>query len=273
MLVKESTVGADEVNVKKVKGQESPETVEGRIEEMERKLDRLRSLYESFFMGVERAPPNTPRRELNRLMLETQQVQIGNASMRFRFQALMQRWVVLTAYWNRTLREIEAGTYRRDLARAQRHLAEKGGGAMTEQDAINLGIPASRAKAFVERQQKMSAARAARAGAAAQAAPAGAAAPAPPAGAAPPRTPPTAKPSSLPGISDPDLESVYRRYLETHRKVNDPRPPLTLDNIRDRLSKQLPKIMAEKNCRKVTLDVAVEDGKVRLKAWPVVDKN
>jgi hypothetical protein len=267
VLVKESTVGADEVNVKKVKGQDPPETVEGRIEEMERKLDRLRSLYESFFMGVERAPPNTPRRELNRLMLETQQVQIGNASMRFRFQALMQRWVVLTAYWNRTLREIEAGTYRRDLARAQRHLAEKGGGAMTEQDAINLGIPASRAKAFVDRQQKMSAARAARAGAAAPAAPAGAAAAPPPAPLAAPR------PSSLPGISDPDLENVYRRYLETHRKVNDPRPPLTLDNIRDRLSKQLPKIMAEKNCRKVTLDVAVEDGKVRLKAWPVIDKN
>jgi hypothetical protein len=28
-------------------------------------------------------------------------------------------------------------------------------------------------------------------------------------------------------------------------------------------------VLAEKNCRRVSLDVAVEDGKVRLKAWPV----
>src|SRR4051794_32289574 len=129
-------------------------------------MERLRTLYESFFLGVERQPPNVPRREMNRLMLELQQDPISNSSMRFRFQTLMQRWVLFTAYWNRTLREIEAGTYRRDLARAQRHLAEKGG-VMTEQEAINIGIPAVRAKAFVERQQRMASQRTSRADAAA----------------------------------------------------------------------------------------------------------
>ena len=39
-----------------------------------------------------------------------QQIPIGNASMRFRFQTLLQRWVLMTTYWNRTLREIESGT-------------------------------------------------------------------------------------------------------------------------------------------------------------------
>src|SRR5262245_33323689 len=106
-------------------------------------------------MGVERMPPNVPRRELNRLVLETQQVPIHNASLRFRFQGILQRWVLLTTYWNRTLREIEAGTYRRDLAKAQRHLAERGG-VITEEDAIRLGIPAARARAFVARQQRLS---------------------------------------------------------------------------------------------------------------------
>src|SRR3954447_13843717 len=110
---------------KAAKAPETAEALEDRIGEMERKLDRLRGLYESFFMGIERAPPNVPRREMNRLILEMQQVPIGNASLRFRFQSIMQRWVLFTAYWNRTMREIEAGTYRRDLARAQRHLADK----------------------------------------------------------------------------------------------------------------------------------------------------
>jgi hypothetical protein len=241
--------------VKKLaKGADTPESIEGRIGEMERKLDRLRALYESFFMGVERAPPNVARHELNRLTLEMQQEPISNASLRFRFQTVIQRWVLLTAYWNRTLREIESGTYRRDLARAQRHLADKGR-ALTEQEAIAIGIPAGRARAFAERQQKLQAGRDQRAGR-------------PPAPVNVP-VPAAAATAAIPGVADPDLDKVYRLYMEAHRKTNDPRPALTLDKIRDRLRVQIPKVLADKNCRRVTLDVAVEDGKVRLKAWPV----
>jgi hypothetical protein len=227
------------------------EALEQRIGEIERKLDRMRALYESFFMGIERAPPNVPRRELNRLILELQQIQIGNASLRFRFQAIMQRWVLFTSYWNRTMREIESGTYRRDVARAQRHMAEKGG-VLSEQEAIALGIPAARARAFVERQQKMRA----RIGKGAAPAPIAAKTPAPP---------------PVAGISDRDIDDVYRRYLETHKRVGDPRPAPTLEKIRERLRAQIPRVMAERNCNRVKLDVAVEDGKVRLKAWPVND--
>ncbi len=108
-------------------------------------------LYETFFSGVERQPPNAPRRELNRLMLETQQMQIRNAALRFRFQSLSQRWILMTTYWNRTLREIEAGTYRKDVAKVSRRLAQKGA-PLTEQEAVALGIPASRARALVARQ-------------------------------------------------------------------------------------------------------------------------
>jgi hypothetical protein len=250
-------------SVKKLaKGADTPESIEARIGEMERKLDRLRGLYESFFMGIERAPPNVPRRDMNRLLLEMQQEPISNASLRFRYQAIMQRWVLMTAYWNRTLREIESGTYRRDVARAQRHLAEKGR-ALTEQEAIAIGIPAGRAKAFAERQQKMQALRDGRGARVAGTAPSPAAAPSP--------APVAARPAPVPGLSDPDLENVYRRYREAHEKARDPRPALTLEKIRERLRVQIPKVLADKNCRRVTLDVAVEDGKVRLKAWPVND--
>jgi hypothetical protein len=245
------------------KGADTPESIEGRIGEMERKLDRLRGLYESFFMGIERAPPNVPRREMNRLILEMQQEPISNASLRFRFQAIMQRWVLMTAYWNRTMREIESGTYRRDVARAQRHLAEKGR-ALTEQEAIAVGIPAARARAFVDRQQKMQSFREGRASRLA-----GGSAAATEASAVPKTPPPLTTAPPVPGVSDGDIESVYRRYMEAHRHSQDPRPALTLDKIRERLRTQIPKVLADKNCRRVTLDVAVEEGKVRLKAWPV----
>jgi len=124
--------------------------IEARLGEMEHKMDRLRSMYESFFMGMERIPPDTARREMNRMMLEMQQVSIVASALRFRFQSLSQRWVLQSTYWNRTLREIEAGTFRRDVARTQRHLAERGG-VITEAEALALGIPKSRVKAFVAR--------------------------------------------------------------------------------------------------------------------------
>jgi hypothetical protein len=281
------TAAADEGRwvAKKLTKSDGAEALDARIGEIERKLDRLRGLYESFFIGVERAPPNVPRREMNRLILELQQEPISNSSLRFRFQTIQQRWVLFTAYWNRTLREIEMGTFRRDLARAQRHLADKGG-VISEQEAIALGIPAPRAKAFAERQQRLAAARAGNAPAQPAAAPAAtaagpdAAAPAATATANRPAAGPAASKApapraaaepAIPGVTDADISALYRRYVDTHRKTGDPKPPLTLDKIRERLRTQIPKVLAERNCRRVTLEVAVEGGKVRLRAWPVVE--
>lgn len=317
---------------------DSPQAIEARLVEIERKLDRLRALYESFFLGVERAPPNVPRTELNRMILETQQVLINNASLRFRFQSLMQRWVLLTTYWNRTLREIEAGTYRRDMAKAQKQLAAKGG-VLTEADAIALGIPAGRVKAFVERQQQLAVRRRdtpmtgpptdmdeashsssgspgssglpASPGAPTSPGPTGpgptgatdpsgatpeplpfeltpapvmvrTAAPPPPrpASASPPaaqRAAPLAVPSAspgaspgagVPGVSEEKVRAFFQRYVEAHVKSVGAPPKVTLDQMREKLRRDLPKVLEEKRCRALDLEVAVVDGKVKLKARP-----
>jgi hypothetical protein len=132
---------------------QSSEAIAARVDDLERKMERLRALYESFFLGVERRPPVVPRQELNRLMLELQQVAIRNAALRVRFQSVSQRWTLLVTYWNRTLREIESGTYRRDLQKAYRRIAARGE-AMSEAEATALGVPASRAKAFVAQQNR-----------------------------------------------------------------------------------------------------------------------
>jgi hypothetical protein len=235
----------------------SVESLDARLEELERKMDRLRVLYENFFMGVDRTPPNVPRRDLNRLVLEMQQTPIKNATMRFRFQTLLQRWVLLTTYWNRTLREIEMGTYRRDLDRANRHLAAKGGAPMTEDEALRLGIPATRAKAFVARHNQQAAARAG--------APPAATSPAPAAAA----VRPALAPQALPGLREGALEDFYQRYVKAHTDAVGAPPKASLEQMRAKLQKDLPKILAQQNCARVELDVAVDSGKVRLRARPV----
>ena len=238
--------------------QGSPEAITARLEEMERKVDRLRAIYETFFSGVERQPPNAPRRELNRLMLEMQQMQIRNAALRFRFQSLSQKWTLMTTYWNRTLREIEAGTYRKDVAKVSRRLAQKGA-PLTEQEAVALGIPASRARALVARQE--AARRAARRPMALRR-PSGA--PREPAARAGQQPAPAApRPSGVPGFSEDDLAALHRRYDEAARTTDRPAP--TLEQLRDRLAKHVPQMIAHLGTEKVEFDVVVKDGRAVLR--------
>jgi hypothetical protein len=243
--------------------QGSPEAIAARLEEMERKIDRLRALYETFFSGVDRQPPNAPRRELNRMMLETQQIQIRNAALRFRFQSLSQKWTLMTTYWNRTLREIEAGTYRKDVAKVSRRLAQKGS-PLTEQEAVALGIPASRARALVARQEARGG-RPAAAGAAAasraQESPAAQPETAPPPITAP--TPAAPRPSGVPGFSEDELAALHRRYDEAARTTDRPAP--TLDQLRDRLAQHVPQMIAHLGAEKVEFDVVVKDGRAVLR--------
>jgi len=241
----------------------SREGIEARLEEMEHKLERMRGLYESFFMGVERSPPEVLRRELNRQILEMQQVPISNASLRFRYQALTQRWVLLITYWNRTMREIESGTLSRDLAKARRRMAEKGSSAITLEEALAMGIPASRAKAFVARQQAAQERRTAGHGK-----PASSLGPEP-VTASPA---PVSAEAPLPGLAEADLQEAYRRYVDAHRRAGTAGPPPSIDKLRQRLSKQLPQVLASNNCSQVRLEVSVEGDKVRLRAWPLTDK-
>ena len=250
----------------------SREGIEARLEEMERKLERMRGLYESFFMGVERTPPNTLRRDLNRQILEMQQVPIGNASLRFRYQALTQRWVLLVTYWNRTMREIESGTLSRDLAKARRHMSQKGTSTLSVEDALAMGIPANRAKAFVARQQMESDKRAKSGAPAPAKSPAVRESPTP---VSPSPSPESVgrPPMPLPGLTEADLQDSYRRYLEVHSKLAGGKPPPSLEKMRERLAKQLPQVLESHRCSRVRLEVAVDGDKVRLRAWPIVDKN
>jgi hypothetical protein len=256
------------------------EGIEARLGEMEKKMDRLRSMYESYFMGMERVPPNTPRREMNRMVLEMQQVAISNSALRFRFQSLSQKWVLQTTYWNRTMREIEAGTFRRDMARTQRHLAERGG-MITEEEALALGIPKNRVKAFVARQQrrttkKSSGEHRAMLGPGATAAPPAPRSSPPPIPASARRSPspdattPAAPP--LTGLADGDFEGAYQRYVEAHQALGIEAQAVSKEKLRLRLGRQLPKILEEQQCDRVRLEIAVEEGKVRVRAWPAESK-
>ncbi len=96
------------------------------LREFELRLDRLKILYEQYFMGIEKVEPHTARKEVTRRLLELSQRSWRNAATRYRFNALNQKYGVYTTYWSRTLRAIENGTYYRSIVKAGREAIKKG---------------------------------------------------------------------------------------------------------------------------------------------------
>lgn len=95
------------------------------VEDLEKKVERLRALYEQYFMGIERTEPGVLRHDVERQFRALRRERCPNTAQRFRFQTLIQRYTTLSAYWQRTCRAIEEGTYQPHILRAQRRIARE----------------------------------------------------------------------------------------------------------------------------------------------------
>ncbi|HLK39835.1 MAG TPA: MXAN_5187 C-terminal domain-containing protein [Polyangiaceae bacterium] len=98
--------------------------VEKLVGELEIAVDRLRSLYEQYFMGIEKLEPTVPRKDVDRRIHTLRKEQIRNTAQRFRFQMVLQRYNTYQTHWQRICREIENGTYKRHLLKANQRFAD-----------------------------------------------------------------------------------------------------------------------------------------------------
>ncbi|MDB4968007.1 MAG: hypothetical protein JWN44_3696 [Myxococcales bacterium] len=96
------------------------------LHELGNKIERLKTLYEQYFMGIEKMEPQVARKEVTRVMLTLQQQYIRNTALRFKFNTMLQKWNIYITYWNRVLREIENGTYVKHLQKAKRKAQKEG---------------------------------------------------------------------------------------------------------------------------------------------------
>lgn len=90
------------------------------INELETRVERLRALYEQYFLGIERLEPTVPRKDVDRRIWQLRREKIRNTAKRFRLQTIIQRYNTFQQYWQRICREIERGTYRRHVLKAER---------------------------------------------------------------------------------------------------------------------------------------------------------
>jgi len=100
-----------------------PKDFEALLGDVESRLDRLRSLYEQYFQGIERTEPVVPRKEVDRRLVLLMRNQPRNTAMRFRYQMIVQKYTTYQVYWRRIVRQIEEGTYHPHVVRARARMA------------------------------------------------------------------------------------------------------------------------------------------------------
>ncbi len=230
----------------------SPDTKD--LNQFESELEKLKVVFEQYFVGVEKKPPTDKLEELRKFLRnKILRVKSNNTGYKFRRQSLEQKFVTLSTYWQRVLTEIEEGRYVRLVKRAQLHEKQKAEYAdeAAKKRIINEAIKKGQSVAEALKNWE-----AQKSGGGAEAPPGEAPKP------AAPRPPPGQ--SGVPAASP--IDRLHEAYMAARSKTgegNVDRAAFTA-----MIQKQIPAIKQKFNCKSVEFKVVVEDGKTKLKAIP-----
>lgn len=89
----------------------SNKEIEELLHQLTKQTDRLKVMYEQYFMGIQKVPPAQLHRDVERRLRELTQLNIRNTALRFRLANIKQKYGSYNSYWKRTMRQIEQGTY------------------------------------------------------------------------------------------------------------------------------------------------------------------
>ena len=77
-------------------------------------FEALRTLYEQYFAGVEKLQPLRKRDAFERALRTSKLGSATKPTVRFKFGTIQQRFASYRNYWDRVLRQIEEGTFKRE---------------------------------------------------------------------------------------------------------------------------------------------------------------
>lgn len=93
---------------------------------LEIKLNQLKLDYEKYFLGTRPTEPAQLRSEVQKTVIKMSNTRITNSAIRFKFNSLNGRYQAFKRQWDTVLRQIEAGTYKRHVFKANLHDRERG---------------------------------------------------------------------------------------------------------------------------------------------------
>lgn len=93
---------------------------------LENKVKALKMEYEQYFAGSRPREPAIPRAEIQKTIVRQLSTPIQNTAQRFRFNSINQRFQTYKRQWDTILRQIDQGTYKRHVFKADLHDRERG---------------------------------------------------------------------------------------------------------------------------------------------------
>ena len=85
---------------------------------LEHKLNALKLDYERYFLGTRPREPVMARQEVQKTVITWANTPIQNTAVRFKFNSINSRYQAMKRQWDNILRQMEAGTYKRDVFKA-----------------------------------------------------------------------------------------------------------------------------------------------------------
>ena len=240
-MKKQRVLSASSLDAKDTRSE--AETLVERCTELEADIAELWAKYEQFFLGVERRPPSDAHERIKREVTRLRQSTVRQTAAKFRVQSLHNKLLTYERLWARTLLEMEAGTYRRDMFKARLHREKR------EAAEKKLKPPEEQKTAEAPKQPEaqkpapVAAARAPVAAAMAAVAPPG-------------------------GLSDAKLKAIYDAYVMAKRRCNEDVSKLSYESVASTLKAQVPTLMKQHNAKSVEFKVVIKDGKAVLRALP-----
>ncbi|HEY6911645.1 MAG TPA: MXAN_5187 C-terminal domain-containing protein [Myxococcales bacterium] len=96
------------------------------LAELDEAIQNLQVLYEKYFLGIDRRPPEEERQRVSRRAREMRESQVKNTALKFKIGTLFAKLLSFERMWDRTLREMEEGTYKRDVFKAKLRMRNAG---------------------------------------------------------------------------------------------------------------------------------------------------
>jgi hypothetical protein len=254
------------------------------LDELDTGLAELKAHYEQYFLGVERQPPNRADADVRQRLAKLRGGFIRSAVLKFRIQALQQRFTTYDRLWQRTLSEMENGTYRRDLFKARRR--RKTGDVPLPvahpplEEAPAVAAVASAPAAQDEAKAPLPPISGTTQGGTVRPGPVPSVKPvaiATGAQGGAPKSPRPAIPSGTQGavaraaaeaLAEPRLRAVYDAYLAAKKRCREDVSHISFESVADSLRKQVPELLERHGARDVEYKVLVKDGKALLRAVP-----
>ena len=270
------------------------ETFLEECEALEGELAALKVAYEQYFLGAERQPPVKLHNDFKKKVLKLKGKTVRSTLLKFRAQSLQSKVMTYERLWSRTIQEIEAGTYRRDVFKARRRAEVRGrpgppqpGAAAARPEPEFEDIPTDfdvdeepeapppppppRAPVVAPPRIPTVAPAVPRVAAPPLIRPVSPAIP--PVAPAVPRVAPLAAaarpaPVAAGGLSEDRLKAVYDAYVSAKRSNREDTSKMSFETVAASLRRQVPELMKQHKATSVDFKVVIKDGKTILKAVP-----